>query len=225
MDLQIKWKEKSLNDKGAIVLVQNARLAACYLAKPQIWQNPPSADYNVQILIPKGGKEEKAFLAGVEKSLKAIAEKSKVLTSKKDKDSVLKAALKFGTTGSIIRDGDEITDGEGNPLEKFANAWVLKAKTKAQNEDGGPPMAQLKLVDRRGVAIEKHLLEDMFYPGVIADVQMQVKAYNSAGNKGITCYLSGVMKVKDGERLGGINVFETRDDIEDDDEYEETDEM
>lgn len=217
----VKWKEKSTNDKGSIVLVQNARLASAYLASPQIWPQGQGADYNVQMLIPK---DNKAFTAAVEKSLKTIVEKSKMLTNKKQADGVLKKAVKFGNSESFLKDGDEITDGEGNPLEKFAGCWVLKAKTKCKSPEGGPPIASLKLVDKRNQSIPRDELEDEFYPGCFADVTIQVKPYKAGANLGITAYLSGVMKIADGERLGGINVFETRDDIEDE-EYEETDQL
>lgn len=63
----------------------------------------------------------------------------------------------------------------------------------------------VSITDKNGVPITDE--EDM-YSGVYALVSVTFKAYDKNGNRGITCFLNAVRKVKDGERLGGAGSAE-----------------
>ena len=65
-------------------------------------------------------------------------------------------------------------------------------------------------------------LEDEVYSGVYARVSLNAYAYNTAGNKGISCGLNNVQIVAQGDYLGGrssadADFDEWEDDEEDDD--------
>lgn len=104
-----------------------------------------------------------------------------------------------------LRDGDEERDDEA-----YANAFFLNANCKTKPG----------VVDKNCKPI---LDQDEVYSGCYAHVSVTFYAFNSNGNAGIACGLNNVMKVKDGEPLGGRATAQNdfaglvNDDDEDDD--------
>lgn len=82
----------------------------------------------------------------------------------------------------------------GSEKEKDLDFWVSKMFINA-NSDRKPG-----LVD---AALNPILNSDEIYSGMIIRAAVNFYAFEKAGNRGIACGLNHVMKVKDGDRLGG----------------------
>ncbi len=115
-------------------------------------------------------------LSGLEKAIHA----AKVLQWGKDKSTWPKKLR------SPIKDGDE---KEGQP--EYAGRMYITPANKHKPY----------VVDRK----REHISEesDDFYSGCFVYGVLTVKAYDTKANKGVSLYLEGVQKVKDGERFGG----------------------
>lgn len=57
-------------------------------------------------------------------------------------------------------------------------------------------------------ALQPILDQDDIYPGCIVRVSVNFYAYDFKGKKGVACGLQNVMKVRDGEAIGGISKAE-----------------
>lgn len=111
------------------------------------------------------------------------------------------AAEKFGKDQSkwprglkiCLRDADQ--EDRGNPNAPnfdpaYANAYFMNCKSGRQPG----------VVDEK---VQPIISQDEFYSGCYARATIVFHAYDKAGAKGVGCYLNNVMKVADGERLGG----------------------
>lgn len=218
--LKIKIKETRINDKGAEALIQNARIAFVNIAKPNTtFSNkneagePIDGKYGVTVLIPK--KESEKFQANLTKIIKQLIQLNTGLKSKSDKQKAERTALKYNQDGSLVKDGDKAKDKDGNIYDGLAGHNTLKASTKAIKKNGGfVPMVSMKTIYINKQAIPKDRLSDELYSGVWADVGVRFVPYSTGKNIGVTCYLMGVMKLQDDERLGSSDPFEVRDDID-----------
>lgn len=143
----------------------------------QVWQ-PKSIDggdevYSVSIIIPKADKETLTNI------------KTSIENAKKA------GASKLGEKKPInlknpLRDGDM----ERPDDETYANSYFVNANCKT------PP----GVVDKfRNPIIDT----TEFYSGCYGHASITFYAFNSNGNKGIACGLNNLMKVKDGDMLGG----------------------
>ena len=164
------------------------------LSYVNIWEpksfNGNKAKYSVSIIIPKSDKKT------INNVLKAIEEAKK------------KSLQMFGGTlpknfNTPLRDGD--IDRPDDPSYKgcyFINASGYN---------------QPKVVDRRK---EEILDRSEVYSGCYGNVSVNMYAYNTNGNKGISAGLGHVQKVEDGEPLGGF--FRAEDDfdvLDDEDDF------
>lgn len=86
----------------------------------------------------------------------------------------------------------KIVKATGEPHEAYAGLWYIQPKTGEKY----PP----QIVGRDG----KKLTEKEVYGGCWVRAQILVKAYHNGSNKGVALYLNQIMKVKDGEKFGGI---------------------
>lgn len=86
-----------------------------------------------------------------------------------------------------LRDGDE---QENDKDEAFRGCYYINAK--ASTRPG--------VVDREMNPITD---EEDVYSGIYAMASVTFFCYDVSGNKGVACGLNNIMKVKDGERLGG----------------------
>lgn len=132
--------------------------------------------YSMQLLIPKDNEDAVDL---VKSAIKAAAEKGK--SSKWD--GKIPNNLK-----KPLRDGDEEHEGE----ETYEGMYFLNCKNK---------MKPKVVADDAGMAVECG--ESEFYSGVWGVVTLQFFPYSNNGNKGIGVSLGNVMKLEDGERLGG----------------------
>ena len=90
---------------------------------------------------------------------------------------------------SPLRDGD--IDREGDPA--FENCWFFNCSSK--NKPG--------VMVREAGVISEALDSSEFYAGCYGAVTVNLFPYNSNGNLGVGVGLNNVIKLEDGERLGG----------------------
>lgn len=136
------------------------------------------AKYSVSLIIPKTDKKTIA-------DVKAAVEAAKKA-----------GAAKFGGKAPSnlklpLRDGD--TDREED--EAYAGAYFLNASCKTKPG----------IVDKYGRRIED---STNFYSGCYGRASVTFYAFNTNGNKGIACGLNNLMKLEDGEALGGRSLAE-----------------
>lgn len=132
--------------------------------------------YSATLLIPK---TDKVTIA----KLKECIENAKVNGADK-----LNGAKKVKST---LKDGNDVdADGEEYP-EEYKGHYALNTSSKRQ-----PGIVNKNL--------EKILDQNEVYSGCYVVANINFYAYNSNGNKGIACGLNHIMKIKDGEHLGGV---------------------
>jgi hypothetical protein len=110
---------------------------------------------------------------------------------------------------------------QGDPeVELEEDKFVLKANTKFQ------PQVLIKDYAAREVREITEDEVDEIYSGMYGSAVIKIKPYSYSGQKGVSCYLSSVLKTRDGDPLGSsmsyIDMFEEDMDFEDiEDELEE----
>ena len=124
--------------------------------------------------------------------------------------------MNVGGDGALVKDGDE-PNAEGTVYDGLENHFTFRAKTKAEETPTGyKPVVRMILQRRDKSEIPAHTQADELYSGIWADLAVVLKPYKSPLMTGVSAYLQGVMKLRDDTRLGGIDPFDVRDDIEDD---------
>ncbi len=228
--LRFNFIEKKVNEFGANCVLQNVRLAFVTLAKPNTRFFDSDADGNktkgsfeVTMLIP----DDKSFLRVLEKTIKSVIEQSKTLEKSADKIKALKNSLKWGDDGCPLKYGEDIVNAEDVVYDGFENHFVIKAKTNASLQKDGEWKTKipLQLVLPNREAIEGADIAKQFYSGCWADVSCNISGYKAGKNIGVTFYLSGVMKIRNDDRLGSIDHFADRSEemayMDDEDDEEE----
>lgn len=130
--------------------------------------------YSVSLIIPK---EDKLTIKNIKEAIKNAYEigKEKTFKGKNIKDIF-----------AILHDGDE----ERPDDSIYENSYYINAS--ARTKPG--------IVDKR-----KRPIEDTteFYSGCYGLASINLYPYNTNGNNGIACGLNNLMKLEDGESLGG----------------------
>ena len=148
------------------------------LSYANVWEavsiNGGTPKYSVSLIIPKSDtKTIEAINAAVDAAIQEGAAKFGGKIPNK-------AALKLP-----LRDGDVERDDDAYKGAYFVNA----------NSTSAP-----QIVDR---AVQPILDRGEVYSGCYARVSINFYAFNSNGNRGIACGLGNILKVRDGEPLGG----------------------
>ena len=176
-----------------ITIKRPVRLSYVYLNSPRKNDDGSDGKYGATLLIPKTDKETiRAINAAVE------AAKAEGVTEG------IKGAKDFP---SPMRDGDGQRPRGGEYGPECKGMMVLNTTSKTA----------VKVCDRMRNPI---LDGSEIYSGMWANVLIRFKCFNVPGNKGISCYLNLVQKVRDDQPLGGAapkaeDVFDA---IEDDDD-------
>lgn len=92
-----------------------------------------------------------------------------------------------------LRDADQedrTNPNAANYDPAYVNSFFMNAKS--GNQPG--------IVDDR---VQPILDKNEFYSGCYARASVVFQAYDKGGGKGVGCYVNNIMKVADGERLGG----------------------
>lgn len=149
------------------------RFSYAHVHEPVAIEEGQDKKYSVSLIIPKS---DKATIKKIKDAIEAAKEAGKA---------------KFG--GKIppnlktpLRDGDADRPDD----ENYANAYFINANAKTKpglvDKDLNPIMSQ-----------------DEFYSGCYGRASVTFYPFNTSGNKGIACGLNNLMKMKDGEPLGG----------------------
>ena len=154
------------------------RFSYCNLFTPRAAQEGAQAKYSVTLLIPKS---DKATVA----KIKAAIEAAKANYLAKNSGKKLPANLK-----STLHDGDGERPNGGDFGEECKGCYVMTVSSNNQ------PV----IVDANKVPITD---EHELYSGCYGRAIINFYVYDTQGNKGISAGLNGIMKLYDGEPLGG----------------------
>lgn len=156
--------------------------------------------YGAMLIIPKS---DKALIKQIKDALQTAFEEGR--DTLKIKSSVEKLPSNITTTfydGDIERPDDPACE----------NAYYLNVSSNRK----------IDVVDKNRLPIDD---PDEIYSGMYGRALIQFKAYNNE-SKGITCYLNGIQKTKEGPRLDGtVDVTKAFDDGFEDDSAEDDDFM
>lgn len=157
------------------VTLKNVRFSYANVFEPKSIDGTSPATYSVSVIIPKTEKATiKAFEAAVEEA------KQEGIKDKWGGKLPAKCALP-------LRDGDE----EKPDDSAYANSFFFTAKSKLR-----PSVI--------GMQKEALASEDEFYSGCWGAISVNIYAYNHpTGGKGVSVGLGNLLKMKDGEKLGG----------------------
>jgi len=143
--------------------------------------------YSVVMMFNKQDPEHMAALKRLKAEAQAVLEQKWPDEKKRPRIPI------SGHDRSPIKDGDKACDQQGIPLveknEEYAGHYLVRAST-----------------DKRPVAVAKdksELLEDPFYGGCWAKVNVNAYAYQKDANQGVTFGLNGIMFWADDEAFGG----------------------
>lgn len=169
------------------------RLSYCALFEPRSIDDGP-AKYSVTLLIPKS---DKATL----NKIKAAMEAAKASYIARNSGKKLPANLKH-----TLHDGDGTRPNSGDEFgEECKGHYVITVSSKNK-----PVLVN---ADKTPITEPQEL-----YSGCYGRAIINFYVYDTQGNKGISAGLNGVMKLYDGEPLGGgiVTDADWDDDFEDD---------
>lgn len=173
------------------------RFSFTHLTEPYAISDGQEPKYQTMILIPKSDKKTYEKIVNAQKE------------AFKDEAQGKLKGLTFDKTKTTLKDGDDVA-GE---RPECADHWTMNVSTKNKPEILGTQ----RDADGKLKAITD---DEEIYSGMYGRVSLNFFAYNSNGNKGISCGLNNVQKTKDGDVLGGgrTNAQDDFADWEDDDE-------
>lgn len=151
----------------------DARLSYAHIFHPESINDSDVKKYSVSLII---SKKDKKSLAAIENAIaEAILQGVETKWGGK-KPKNLKTPL---------RDGDEERDDEA-----YADSYFINASS---NQRPG-------IVNRK---LEPIIDEEEVYSGCYAKVSVNFYPFDANGNRGVACGLNNIMKLRDGEPLGG----------------------
>lgn len=186
------------------VITGKVRLSYAHVFKPASIDDGEEK-YSTAILIPKDDKETL-------RKIKAATDAAKELGRSKWNGKIP------ANCKTPLRDGDE----ERPDDENYANCYFLNATSKTKPEVAKPigkgadgKMKFQEITDSTEV-----------YSGCYARVSLNLYPFDVKGNRGIAAGLNSIVKVQDGEFLGGrASVDDDFADTEFDDDYDDDDYM
>ena len=163
-----------------------------------VWEpksiNGGTPKYSVSLIIPKS---DKVTVEKIKKAIQAAYEEGQSKLKGNGKTVPALSVLK-----TPLRDGDlERPDDEA-----YANSYFINANS--ATAPGIVDADRNTIIDRSEV-----------YSGVYGRASINLYAFNSNGNKGITCGLNNLQKIKDGEPLGGKSRAEDDFATDEDDDF------
>lgn len=161
------------------VVTGKVRFSYLHVWEPTAIEEGQDKKYSVSLIIPKS---DKATIAKINKAIEAAKEAGKAKLGGK-----IPANLK-----PPMRDGDlERPDDEA-----YAGCFFLNSNCKTKPG----------IVDKNTNTI---MNQDELYSGCYGRASVTFYAFNTSGNKGIACGLNNLMKLEDGENLGGRSSAES----------------
>lgn len=162
------------------VTIGEARLSYCHIFEPQTAKDGGNPKYSVALIIPKSNT---ACLNNIKAALAAAKEAGTATFGGK-----------VGKIDSPIHDGDE----ERSEDPAYSGCFYLNAKSSRK-----PGIYTLGPIVNGQRTFTPVTDAEAVYSGCYAFASVRFYAYNNSGHKGIAAALDNVIKVKDGERLGG----------------------
>ena len=156
--------------------------------------NGGAPKYSVSLIIPKSDTKT---LEKIRAAIQAAYEEGQSKLKGNGRSVPALSALK-----TPLRDGD----AERPDDEAYANSYFVNA-----NSGTAPGIVD---ADRNPI-----LERSEVYSGVYGRASINFYAFNSNGNKGITCGLNNLQKIRDGEPLGGKSRAEDDFAEEDEDDF------
>lgn len=170
------------------------RLSYCNLFTPRASQEGGALKYSVTLIIPK--KDTKTL-----KKIEAAIDAAKATYLSKHSGKKLPSNLK-----STLHDGDGERPNGGEFGPECKDSWVITCSSNNKPVVVGP--------DKSPITEPSEV-----YSGCYGRAILNFYVYDTAGNKGVSAGLNGIMKLSDGEPLmGGIVTDEDWDDDFDDDD-------
>ena len=161
------------------VVTGKVRFSYLHVWEPTAIEEGQDKKYSVALIIPKS---DKATVKKINDAINNAKEAGKVKLGGKI-PSNLKTPLR---DGDVDRPDDEV----------YAGCYFLNANAKTKpgvvDKDLNPIMNQ-----------------DELYSGCYGRASITFYAFNTSGNKGIACGLNNLMKLEDGEPLGGRSSAES----------------
>lgn len=172
----------STSTKKTKIVTGICRLSYANLLYPTTNTDGQQPRYSVSIVIPK---TDTATLNAIMQATREAYEAGS------DKLRIGKTVPAYDKVKKPLRDGDE--ERPDDPV--YASSYFVNASSVRK-----PQIIDTKL----------HRLDDpdAVYSGMYARVSINLYAFNAAGNRGIAAGLNNVLKVRDGERLGGASTAE-----------------
>lgn len=166
------------NNNPAHIVLRNVRLSYTHLDKPYAQQPGQDPKYSCTVLVPKNPATNRQMIDA------AIAAATQRAIEKYGK--AFPAAPKVS-----VHDGDGVRPSDGQPFgDECKGCWVFTASNKS-------PVTAVDL------NLQPILDATQIYSGMYAHVGVTFFGYNAPQNKGIGVALDNVMKIADGEPLGG----------------------
>ncbi len=167
------------------------RFCYCHLAEPRAVVEGQDKKYSLNILIDK---EDRETLARIQKAYEEAVQEGieKFGQSFKGKVTPLKKAPGVGSRGIVI----DCDMDEKFSAPEFKNKYMLSAKSNRPVSVG---------YRKNGVTYaysSKEEIEENVYSGCYGAINFNLYPFNTVGT-GIAAGLNSVLKVKDGEPLGG----------------------
>lgn len=160
------------------VTTGKVRLSYCNLFTPRAVAEGSEEKYSVTLLIPKSDKQTL-------QKIKIAMEAAKVAYNEKNSGKPLPNNLK-----STLHDGDGERPNGGEFSEECKGCYVITVSSKNK-----PVLVD---ADKLPITDPQELFSGCYGRAII-----NFFCYNTNGNRGISAGLNGVMKLHDGEPLGG----------------------
>lgn len=161
------------------VITGLVRLSYLHVWEPSAIDEGQEKKYSASLIIPKS---DTATLKKINDAIDAAKEAGKAKFGGK-----VPAKLKLP-----LRDGDL----ERPEDEAYANSYFLNANAKTKPG----------IVDKNAAPV---MDQDQVYSGCYGRASITFYAFDTKGNKGIACGLNHIMKMKDGDPLGGRSTAES----------------
>lgn len=176
------------------VTTGKVRLSYLHIWEPNAIEEGQKPKYSASLIIPKTDKK-------TIKQIEQAIENAKIMGKASKLGGKVPKNLK-----TPLRDGDD----ERPDDEAYENSYFLNAN--CYTKPG--------IVDRD---CNKIMDQDEVYSGCFGRASITFYAFNTSGNKGIACGLNHLMKLSDGEPLGGRSSAES--DFDDDFEYDDDEDL
>jgi len=156
------------------VVTGKVRFSYLHVFEPVAGDDGGEKKYSASLIIPKKDKKTMDALYAAEKAAKELGK------------TKWGGKIPGNLAVSVIRDGDE----ERPDDEAYAGAMFVNCSCKTKPG----------LVDR---SLSPIMDQDELYSGCYGRASINFYAYDAKGKKGVACGLNNLMKMEDGDNLGG----------------------